>query len=72
MMEEKEKSTLLNIPSIAEVMNNKQTAKEKVETFYKDAWNRDWYFSGIIQKGIITACFFWSAWSLGSWLWRLF
>lgn len=70
MMEEKEKSTLLNIPSIAEAVSSSPT--EKIADFYKDAWNRDWYFSGWLQKGIITACFFWSVYSLGSWLWRIF
>jgi hypothetical protein len=70
MSEEKEKSSLLNIPSVAEVMATSPT--EKLADFYKGAFTRTWYFERWLDKLIITACFFWSAWSLGSWIWRLF
>lgn len=59
----------MDIKPIVE-MNEKGFAemyKEKVA----EAFTHDWYFRGW-EKIMILVCFFWTCWSLGSWLWGLF
>lgn len=60
----------LGMKSIAEVMT-KSPAELYAETL-KKGYTHDWIFGSWYEKLIIFACFCWSVWSLGSFLWRTF
>jgi hypothetical protein len=64
-----ENNNPLGMKSIAQAMT--QSPVQMYKEMMKDAVNMDWFFSGWFQKGVITACFLWSVYSLGSFLWRL-
>ncbi len=64
-----ENNNPLGMKSIAQAMS--QSPVQMYKEMLNDAWDMDWFFHGWFQKLLVTVCFFWSAWSLGSFLWRL-
>lgn len=55
--------------SISEAMTT--NPMEKFKQTWSDARNKDWYFTGFIQKTVITFCFLYTVFSALYNIWRL-